>query len=151
MLKKLKLYTLHITCYLSSRMQFTIINLQKKLQTLQTTFNSIMCNGFTTPENFLFQNAKKEKKIQVLYKTTTKCVHTNKSHGVHNQCLLFNVLVSKFILMLQVIILLHDHASNILWKHVIYFRMNFMRIKYLKTFIKQYNEYILNIGSILNF
>lgn len=93
----------------------------------------------------------KKMKIQVLHKTTTKCVHTNKSHGVHNPCLLFHVLVSKLILMLQVINLLHDHASNILWKHVVYFRMNFMRIKYPKTLIKQYNQYILSIGSTFNF
>lgn len=53
--------------------------------------------------------------------------------------------------MMQVINLLHDHASDILWKHVVYFRMNFMRIKYLKTLIKQYNQYTLSIGSTLNF
>jgi hypothetical protein len=107
----------------------------KKFYKLYKQHSRAYCAMDSPHLKFSFFKMPTKMKIQVLYKTTTKCVHTNKSHGVHSQCLLFHVLVSKSILMLQVLNLLYDNASNILWKHVVCFRMNFMRIKYPKTLI----------------
>jgi hypothetical protein len=54
---------------------------------------------------------------------------------------MFHILGLKLIWMWKMVDFFHKYVANILWKHVIWFRMNLMMIKYWKTFIKHYKDF----------
>lgn len=67
--------------------------------------------------------------------------HTNRTHNLHVTIdLFFTFLNKKFISFWKWLICLHKYIMNMAW-----FRMNLMKIKYSKIFIKHYNQHLINI------